>query len=271
MRIYTSPELAFNETIRDVAEMGIECHPATMQDKNVAGDEGYATKELVGYGFQVHGWGWSPSQERASAEIFWKDEKLDTVINYIDQEYQDRLACKSMNPGNAWAKRKEIWEEFIHPGLILHKGGERKPGFHYTYAERFAVQIPVILERLQRDPDTRQAVITMHSNINTDDRGRVDDSSDPRVYPSQDLENIGGVGRIPCSMYYQFIRRGDSVNLIYTMRSCDLFTHFPIDVLIALRLQNWMADRLGCDVGTFTYFAGSLHAYHKDITKEHRF
>lgn len=271
MRIYTNPSAAFNETVRDVAEMGIMVTPHTMQNKRVEGDKAYHTKELTGYGFTISEWAWLPSAEREAVGLFYDGDELDRVLAFIQQEYEDRLACVRANPGNAWNKRADVWDEFIHKDLIRDEHGKPKAGFHYTYAERFAVQVPVILRRLQEDPHTRQAIITMHSNINTNPDGRTDSDIEPRVSPSQDLEFIGGVGRIPCSLTYQFLLRDGHVHLVYSMRSCDLFTHFPIDVMMALRLQAWMADRLGVNVGRMTYFAGSLHAYHKDLEREHRF
>jgi len=49
------------------------------------------------------------------------------------------------------------------------------------------------------------------------------------------------------------------------MRSCDFLVHFPVDLMLAMRLQTWFAKLLDLNVGLFTYFTGSLHAYHKEI------
>lgn len=70
---------------------------------------------------------------------------------------------------------------------------------------------------------------------------------------------------MPCSLYYQFLRRDNQLNMVYAMRSCDFLTHFPVDISLAMLLQRYVANQLMIDAGSFTYFTGSLHAYHKDM------
>jgi thymidylate synthase len=118
---------------------------------------------------------------------------------------------------------------------------------------------------LEVHPDTRQAIINIHSNICP--TFGVKGAAISPVFGSADLENTGGLGRIPCSMYYQFIRRNNALNLIYTMRSCDFLVHYPIDLMLALRAQTHVAQILGIKPGAFTHFIGSLHAYQKDMSK----
>ena len=81
----------------------------------------------------------------------------------------------------------------------------------------------------------------------------------------QDINNLGGKDRVPCSMYYQFYIRGGVLNMIYTMRSCDFLTHFVHDVYLACGLLSHVAGELGLKVGHFTHFIGSLHAYRRDM------
>ena len=46
MRIFSNFAEALNEIKRDLAEMGTEIHPQTMQDKYVGDNPDYITKEL---------------------------------------------------------------------------------------------------------------------------------------------------------------------------------------------------------------------------------
>lgn len=249
MRIYMNLHEAFREVERDLWEMGIRVHPETMQDKVVANDPDYETLELQAYGFQIV----PPTGDR----ITYCQEDLDVVFQnrgesekcsrYIQQELADRLSPYPLNPGSSWETRPHIWKEFIHNGK-----------FAYTYSERMAPQLERIIKELRDKPNTRQGIINFHSNICPRDR----------VLPSADLDNMGASGgRIPCSMYYQFLLREGAVNMVYTMRSCDFLTHFPIDVSLACLIQGVVASRLGMNVGPFTYFTGSLHAYMKDMKK----
>jgi len=68
-------------------------------------------------------------------------------------------------------------------------------------------------------------------------------------------------------MYYQFYIRDNKLHMIYTMRSCDFLTHFIYDVYFSIFLQSYVADNLNLNMGTFTHFIGSLHAYKKDMAE----
>ncbi|KKL98132.1 hypothetical protein LCGC14_1827490 [marine sediment metagenome] len=261
MRIYTDPLQAVREVERDLWEMGIDVHPQTMQDKDVADDDDFRTKEVQGYGFKINGWAWNHMGEADVIKYLFSDtNERARVLAYIGQEFEDRMAGEPINPGNAWMCRPNVWEQFMHNGK-----------FAYTYSERMAPQLQAIIDELKERPDSRQGIINIHSNICPDEdgnglHGEISEDSDTNiVWPSADMENKGGSGRIPCSMYYQIMRRAGKTDLIYTMRSCDFLTHFPIDLMLALRLQLRMALEFGEEPGTFTYFMGSLHAYAKDM------
>jgi len=251
MRIYQRPFEAIKETERELFEMGIEAHPHTMQDKDVKDDPSYCTKEVRGYSFVIANWAWDEGEVDKVLQYFWPKE-VDKIRAYIKQEFVDRISLPT-NPGNSYTHRPELWDEYLHEGK-----------FAYTYSERIAPQLATIVGELINNPETRQAIVTIHSNICPLDCWPEKTETNV-VNRSMDLDNIGGGARVPCSMYYQVMIREGSVDLIYTMRSCDFLSHFPIDVLLALRLQNWLATYLIKDIGRFTYFVGSLHAYKKDM------
>lgn len=264
MRIYQNLLEAVKEVERDLWEMGIEVWPRSMQDKDVTGKEEYKTKEIRACGFHL-----SDTRLRDELQVqqaiqhFWPEPGEGVAIwQYIDQEVTDRMSRHPLNPGNAWECRPELWEEYLHDGR-----------FSYTYAERFACQLAPIIEELAFNPDTRQAILTMHSNV-----AWVEEIGETFGVPirSTDLNNIGGEGRIPCSLTYQFMIRENKLDLIYTMRSCDFLTHFLVDILCAIGMQNAVAAELIAEPhenavspdlmpGRFTWFCGSLHAYFKDM------
>jgi len=251
MRIFSNPAEAVKEVERDVYEMGILTHPQTMQDKDVKDDPEYTTKEVRGYSFKINGWDYNFDDILKVIEYFFPDQ-IDAISLYCLDEIQDRMSGVALNPGNAYKHRLGVWNEFLHDGK-----------FAYTYSERMHQQVQAILYELKERPDTRQGIITIHSNICP--FNRISKNQVHNVQLSADFDNKGGGGRIPCSMYYQLMIREDKLDLVYTMRSCDLLTHFPIDISLALMTQQWFASRLNLPMGTFTYFTGSLHAYFKDI------
>jgi thymidylate synthase len=156
-------------------------------------------------------------------------------INWVNAEFADRVNEAYINPGEAYKKHETLWNEYLRDGQ-----------FAYTYNERFREQLPQLIRELKLRPNTRQAVITMYDR-------------------HQDMNNWGGKDRIPCSMYYQFYVRRNTLNLIYTMRSCDFLNHFMHDVWFAIKLLEHVAVEAGIRPGVYTHFIGSLHAYHKDM------
>ena len=227
MRIYNSPKEMYEEVKRDLAEMGINVHPSTMQDKWVAEDPNYETKELQNYSYCLL----SPK----SSQI---QEQLNVSQPWADEEFKERVALDLINPGNAYKLREDVWIPFLHDGK-----------FAYTYNERinFNNQLDKVLAILKTDPDTRQAWLSIWN-------------------PAIDVDNLGGLSRVPCSLGYAFQIRCGQLNMHYVMRSCDFATHFQNDVYLAIKLQEYVAAVLGCPVGNFTHTIFSLHVYAKDIS-----
>lgn len=93
---------------------------------------------------------------------------------------------------------------------------------------------------LQRDPNSRQAVIHIKDADNT---------------PTKDT---------PCTVYLQFLLRDGKLNLSVHMRSNDIWMGVPYDMFSFTFLQMKMAMELGVDIGQYTHYAGSLHVYARD-------
>lgn len=164
-----------------------------------------------------------------------KDKMVGDLLNWNLAEFVERTSDKHINPGKAWKLRKIIWNEFKHTGR-----------FGYTYNERIRPQLNKTIELLNFDSGTRQAIITIYNQ-------------------QKDTDNRGGKVRIPCSMHYQFMKRNDALDVIYVMRSCDLFTHFKNDIWQACKLRDYIAEKTNNKPGKFFMFIGSLHGYKKDM------
>lgn len=225
MRIYKNFVEAHNEATRDVVEMGIRVWPKTMQDKNIKDDPNYETREITNYVYTVT----DPKLEDLKPNQPW-----------ADMEFDERVSTVPINPGEAWKTRREVWNEF------LHKDENGVPKFAYTYSERFSRYDALLklITHIQRDPDSRQLFLS--------------------VWSPTDIDEIGGLSRVPCSLGYQFMVRNGKLNITYFMRSCDVATHFHNDVYLAHRLQRYVAEKAGVEVGTFTHYISSFHIYRKD-------
>lgn len=233
MRIFSNVTEMFNELERELFEMGIDNHPNTMQDKVVKQDDSYLTKELMSYCYMLTRW----KDIDSCFDLLDNDLKV-IGIPYCEAEFHDRISAAS-NPGNSYKVRPELWSRFLEPD------GK----FSYTYSERMDPQLSRIIEELNVNPTSRQCVLPLYDY-------------------HLDLSGLGGKHRVPCSMYYQFLRRTvsgqDKLSLIYTMRSCDLYNHFLIDVYLGIKLLEYVAEKVGSEAYSFTHFMGSLHAYKRD-------
>lgn len=109
-----------------------------------------------------------------------------------------------------------------------------------------------VMNLLQREPFTRQAFL-------------------PIWFP----EDTGTVHneRVPCTIGYHFIRRGDFLHIVYYIRSCDFVRHFRDDVYMACRKVFWLLENLKMrDIdkwekvkpGYFAMHITSLHCFYKE-------
>ncbi len=229
-RIYSSVQEAYEEIEREIVEMGLDYQSATYQDKDVGDDDGFSTKELRGYHLIIQ----SPDVDEAAVTV--DQVKGSQGLKWLFAEHQDRTTT-NQNPGEAWKIRREVWEEFL----------EDNGQFSYSYPERMAWQIPCIIKELRQRPNSRQAMIEMHQN-------------------HLDLENMGGTRRIPCSLSYSFMVRRGAMDGFYLMRSSDYYTHFLYDMVLAIKLVDFIRYRVDSNLkmGQFHMFIQSLHAFKKD-------
>lgn len=239
MRIYMDAPEMIEETKRDLAEMGITVKPATMQDKYVKGDPNYETKELQNYSYCLLD---AKSVDIPGVTQPWANAEFEErVTDPWGRDWEGKRLMfqipQFINPGKAWELRKEVWSEYMHDGKLA-----------YTYNELLWQndQLTKVINRLKEDPDSRQLWISLWN-------------------PEKDPDFLGGVSRVPCSLGYGLQVRDEKLNLHYVMRSCDFATHFRNDVYLAIRFLEWVSEKTGYPVGSFTHTIFSLHVYNKDV------
>lgn len=252
MRIYGNCYELMSETGRNLWEMGLEVKPKTYQNKVIEGNEDFITKELICEQYCLTRmpdpewlFVYTKSQEWAAAEL------------------KERLSGETLNPGEAWKLRRDMWEQFL----------DRDGLFDYTYPERinektcflgkdqdimYKPKIENIIYLLQNDPDTRKAILDIYGGvIIKGEMGIID------------ADNLDGHKRIPCSMYYDFLIRDNAngekqLNICYHQRSSDFVQHFGNDVWLAWKLMEYVAQRVGIQPGYLFHTIDSLHCYKKD-------
>ena len=109
---------------------------------------------------------------------------------------------------------------------------------HGAYGHRVSGHIRNIIDKLDSDKDTRQAVLTIYCNDNS--------------VKTKDT---------PCTLNLHFMIRDDNVNMITYMRSNDIIWGTPYDIFMFTTLQQVIANTFGIDVGWYRHICSSLHVY----------
>jgi thymidylate synthase len=110
-------------------------------------------------------------------------------------------------------------------------------------------QISYVVELLKENPSSRQAVIQLY------------DASDIYIHQKN----------IPCTLTLQFLLRDNKLDMFTSMRSNDVLLGLPNDFFCFSMIQELIACKLKCELGTYKHFVASLHIYESDISKALRF
>ncbi len=131
----------------------------------------------------------------------------------------------------------------------MHQFSDDGKTTHGNYGFRIAKHIERIVEKLQNDPTTRQAILP--------------------IYAEKDISVVSK--DIPCTLALHFFVRNKRLHLIVTMRSNDFFWGFPYDLFMFTSLQEVVANTLQIEVGTYRHQVSSLHVYterHENLLSE---
>lgn len=265
MRLFSSATEAAGEVERDLWEMGHRNVTNSYQDK--VGE--FETRELVPYQFTLVDWQGIEDFKDALLKLGFSMKEAYKAMAYAEEEVKTRMQFgwnwgelvgsyienfSKLNPGHAYKVRSEVWDKFL----------EENGRFSYTYPERFLAyfgteergtynQLQHLTNTYAKDNGSRQLILSMYD-------------------PNQDNVRVHQKRRIPCTMYYQFLKRGEKLIMIHNMRSCDLYTHFPIDMAISWRMIEETIKAWGGDLKPqLVMQMGSLHAFKSDMEKKRIF
>lgn len=112
-------------------------------------------------------------------------------------------------------------------------------GFDYNYCERMGRQIYHIIEMLKKYPTTRRATAYLW-------------------LPEKDLET-----RLhkPCQIVANYLIRAGKLYATHFFRSHDIKDAWPQNVYGLAKLQEKIANEVGCQIGSITTFSASAHYY----------
>lgn len=108
-----------------------------------------------------------------------------------------------------------------------------------SYGELTRDQVLYVANILERDPDSRQAVMSIYNGH----------------------EHQKPMLNVPCTCTLQFFVRNGQLELTVYMRSNDLWWGVPYDVFQFTAMQEMIASHLDLPLGTYTHIAGSGHIY----------
>ena len=193
------------------------------------GQEFAGTKALFNIGFEME------RPDEVDIKESWRNWKKD----YASAEFQWYLSGDQniKKLGEIYGKVPAIWKR------MANKLGQVNSNYGYQW-ERYQ-QLDKVIEMLRRNPDTRQAAISIY------------DGKEMVRYHSD----------TPCTYAIQFTVVNNRLNMCVTMRSNDLWYGFCNDQYCFARLQQIVSEETDYELGSYFHFAHNLHLYEKDLGK----
>lgn len=255
-KLYSNFQSAIDAARMSMATISSEVKGTHWQSVDVSKKPEMITREVMGFDFKVQ----VRTEHLETLALFIKPN-----LPWADDHFLERVSGQPLNPGTEWAN----WPW----GNSADKFRDRQGQFSHSYMERYWPKfaggrkhvdnqgirfglgdLMDVVKLLEREPYTRQAYL-------------------PVWFP----EDTGVVhrARVPCTLGYLFMMRGEYLHVTYDIRSCDLIRHFLDDIYLTVRLQLWMLEQLrlldnrwkNVKPGFFEMHIGSLHCFKNDFTK----
>lgn len=177
-------------------------------------------------------------------------------------------AGQLLHSGKSWLKnpRRALSPTYAAAEVLWYLGQRRDVGMirtyapqyekfaeddgivHGAYGPRMADQVTKVITVLRAHPESRQAVV--------------------QLWQESDLEHAFALDKrdLPCTLTMQFLKRGQELHMVVSMRSNDVWLGLPYDVFAFTCVQRLVAGSLGLVAATYTHMVGSLHLYDKHWT-----
>lgn len=178
-----------------------------------------------------------------------------TDVTFTVEDLTDTLPLgigRDINTGIAAVEALQLIGETSAPDIVVAVAPQfqnyREPEghFHGAYGDRVGGQVLHVIDKIDADRDTRQAVLTLW---------------DPK------LDNLYGRRDYPCTVAMGFRIRDDKLDLSVLMRSNDVWLGVAYDVFQFTQLQWSIAHELEVEPGRYTHTAWSLHLYERDLPR----
>ena len=166
--------------------------------------------------------------------------------NHITEEWRQWNAKYAEREWNWYLSHSRDVSELQKHAPIWKRmhGGDCQVNSNYGWLWNRNKQLQKVIEKLEDNPDTRQAWLTLYD-------GKEMDEYD---YDTPCTLNIG----FKVDIYDNFKK---VINMTVLMRSNDLVFGFCNDQYCFSQLQKYVASRIGATVGNYYHFAQDLHIY----------
>lgn len=206
-------------------------HTGEWQAMNTKGSKAHATWEVLDATLLL-----SIPMTRADLIL-----TTDPDLPWAEEHFLERISGQPYNPAPSherWPHRVRGNGDHISQGVFSHTYPERfwpkRAGTNWVFTDVDEGAIPGIrfnygdlsdlISLLVRNPYTRQAYL-------------------PIWFP-EDLAAAAKGERVPCTLGYHFMVRGNELSCRYYMRSCDILRHYRNDVYMAGRLMQHICEEV---------------------------
>ncbi len=186
-----------------------------------------------------------------------KTREIEDAVILIDDVYNTLPMKVGRNavPGIGAVEACQLLSGTSFPDVVIAVGPQFKNFaedngiFHGAYGLRTRGQYAHVVQKLQLDPNSRQAVVTIWN---------------------PDYDNQPNKRDYPCTVLHQFRIRNNKLNMSVYMRSNDVWLGAAYDFFQFTRVQIAMASVLGIEPGKYAHHVGSLHIYeqHYDAAEQ---
>lgn len=203
-----SPDLVWKNGLIDLRGAGVEVKP-----------RGLLVKEILGYQYTI---------DMNNPILSLPSRKM----NYAFMFGEAAWICSGSNWLDDLTPYMKRYKDFSDDGVFLNG----------AYGVKVAEQVTYVADTLQRDPDSRQAVINIWRE---------------RPGPSKD---------IPCTINMQFFQRHGELHMVVNMRSQDAVLGFSYDIFTFSAVANLVRSLLkhrfiNVELGKLYVNVGSFHVY----------
>lgn len=250
---YTEASVALDHIIFNLVKTGVEVPVGVWQAQEIFMDEIMLVKRNIAFTVPLKS-GCTPCLLKTGADLPW-----------VEEHFKERVSGVPTNPGEAYKiwpyntfgsdndpymQGKEFshtYQERIWPREANENVQQQNQGIRYNLGD-----LQDVINLLAEQPLTRQAYL-------------------PIWFP----EDTGAVQkqRVPCTLGYYFYMVEETLNMAYTIRSCDAFRHFRNDMYLTMRLLQYVSDILKVKIGELYFTIFNLHIFKNDLyalTKKER-